>query len=87
MQDTRAFCGTFFTWYNKEHPHSSIALMTSEQVHYGKSQKVFNGRTQILAETFVKNPLRFKGKLPKPIPLPEAAWINKPKAKELESNL
>jgi putative transposase len=86
IQDARAFCGTFFTWYNKEHRHSGIALMTPEQVHYGKAQNVFDGRARVLAEAFAKTPLRFKHRLPKPIPLPEAAWINKPKTEELESN-
>jgi putative transposase len=87
IQDARAFCATFFTWYNKAHRHSGIALMTPEQVHYGKAQNVFDGRAQVLAEAFVKNPLRFKGRLPKPMPLPQAAWINKPKTEDLESNL
>jgi len=87
IQDARAFCGTFFNWYNKEHRHSGIALMTPAQVHYGTAQKVFEVRSRVLAEAFAKNPSRFKGRLPKPIPLPEAAWINKPKTEELESNL
>ena len=61
--------------------------MTPEQVHYGQVQNVFAGRARVLAEAFARTPLRFKGKLPKPIPLPQAAWINKPGAEELESNL
>jgi transposase InsO family protein len=87
IQDARGFCRPFFNWYNKEHRHSGIALMTPEQVHYGKAQNVFDLRSRVLAEAFVKNPLRFKGRLPKPIPLPGAAWINKPKTEESESNL
>ena len=83
IQDARAFCRPFFNWYNKEHRHSGIALMTPEQVHYGKGQEVFDFRSQVLAEAFEKNPLRFKGKLPKPIPLPRAAWINKPEAQKI----
>lgn len=83
IQDARAFCGPFFTWYNKEHRHSGIALMTPEQVHYGKAQDVFDFRCQVLVEAFEKNPLRFKGKLPKPIELPGAAWINKPKTEKI----
>jgi putative transposase len=38
-------------------------------------------------EAYEKHPNRFKGKIPKPHALPEAAWINKPKTEELESNL
>jgi putative transposase len=83
IQDARAFCWPFFIWYNKGHRHSGIALMTPEQVHYGKAQDVFDFRSQVLVEAFEKNPLRFKGNLPKPIALPEAAWINKPKTEQI----
>lgn len=86
IQDARAFCQSFFSWYNKEHRHSGIALMTPEQVHYGKSKIIYELRSQVLMEAFHKNPIRFKGKLPKPFSLPEAVWINKPSTETLESN-
>jgi transposase InsO family protein len=77
-QDARSFCHGFFTWYNQCHHHSGIALMTPEQVHYGLVPQVYTFRSQVLAAAFEKTPLRFKGQIPKPLPLPEAAWINKP---------
>ena len=86
IQDVRVFCQSFFNWYNKEHRHSGIALMTPEQVHYGKSKFIYELRSQVLMEAFHKNPTRFKGKLPKPFALPEAVWINKPAIEKLESN-
>jgi len=87
IQDARYFCQTFFTWYNKEHRHSGIALMTPEQVHYGMDKQLYQERSQVLADAFQKNPSRFKGKMPVPKSLPVAAWINKPATDELESNL
>ncbi len=78
IQDARAFCQPFFNWYNKEHRHSGIALMTPEQVHYGQGKKVFELRSQVLSEAFRRTPIRFKGKMPKPHDLPQAAWINRP---------
>ena len=78
IQDTRAFCHPFFTWYNQDHHHSGIALMTPEQVHYGLASQVFDFRSKVLSAAFEKYPIRFKGIMPKPFPLPEAAWINKP---------
>ena len=39
IQDARAFCRNFFTWYNTEHRHSGIGLMTPEAVHYGRAQQ------------------------------------------------
>ncbi len=87
IQDARAFCQQFFSWYNKEHRHSGIGLMTPEQVHYGLAQKIYDNRCQVLLHAYEKNPKRFKGTMPKPHALPKAAWINKPKTEELESNL
>jgi putative transposase len=39
-QDARAFCVDFFRWYNTEHHHSGIGLMTPEMVHYGLAEQV-----------------------------------------------
>ena len=60
--------------------------MTPEQVHYGQAQKIYDDRCQVLLNAYENNPIRFKGKVPKPHALPKAAWINKPKTDELESN-
>ncbi len=87
IQDARSFCQPFFGWYNKEHHHSGIALMTPEQVHYGLDKTIYQNRSEVLAAAFEKNPNRFKGKQPVPKSLPLAAWINKPATDELESNL
>ena len=87
IQDAKAFCQPFFNWYNKEHRHCGIALMTPEQVHYGRAQSVFDARSQVLKDAFRKNPLRFKGRLPKPMALPKSVWINRPQTERIESNL
>jgi len=78
IQDARAFCREFFSWYNGVHKHSAIALMTPEQVHYGRAEKIQAHREAVLESAFKEHEKRFKGKMPKPFPLPEAAWINKP---------
>jgi len=78
VEDARSFCQPFFNWYNKEHRHSGIALMTPEQVHYGFADQIADQRSEVLRAAFLKHPERFKGKMPTPQPLPEAAWINKP---------
>jgi len=87
IQDARSFCRSFFNWYNKEHRHSGIALMTPEQVHYGMQKQIHQQRSEVLAIAFQKNPNRFKGRVPIPKSLPVAAWINKPATDDLESNL
>src|SRR6201993_677108 len=35
LEDARAFCVAFFNWYNNEHYHSGLALLTPATVHYG----------------------------------------------------
>jgi len=78
IQDAREFCRRFFRWYNTVHKHSGIGLMPPEQVHYGQAQQVLEQRAVVLESAFKDHAKRFKGKMPKPFPLPKAAWINKP---------
>jgi len=79
IQDARSFCQDFFPWYNGEHRHSGIGLLTPEMVHYGQAQAVIEQRRIVLASAFGAHPERFVRGLPVPPSLPEAAWINKPK--------
>jgi putative transposase len=79
IQDARSFCQDFFPWYNGEHRHSGIGLLTPEMVHYGQAQAVIEQRRIVLASAFGAHPERFVRGLPLPPSLPEAAWINKPK--------
>ena len=33
IEDAKAFCRRFFNWYNQDHHHAGIGLMTPDQVH------------------------------------------------------
>ena len=79
MQDGREFCRTFFGWYNKEHRHSGIALLTPNMVHYGQAPEVLAARQQVLSHAYSAHPERFVRHAPRPLPLPTAVWINPPK--------
>jgi len=81
--DARAHCRRFFPWYNEEHHHCGIGLMTPWAVHYGKDRKIHEHRRQILREAYRKNPERFVSKPPNPPRLPEAVWINPPSSSVL----
>ena len=35
--EARSFCRAFFTWYNNEHRHRGIALLTPTDVHHGRA--------------------------------------------------
>jgi putative transposase len=78
IQDARAFCQGFFGWYNFEHRHSGIALLTPADVHYGRAEQVTSARAVVLDAAYGAHPERFVRKPPQPPRLPEAVWINKP---------
>ena len=74
----KTFCRSFFRWYNAEHRHGGISMLTPEQVHFGNADQVIAGRKSVLREAWAAHPERFVRGVPKPKPLPEAVWINPP---------
>jgi putative transposase len=78
IEDARSFCRRFFDWYNQDHHHSGIGLMTPDQVHYGQINAVYAARQHTLDQAFRNNPHRFVNKQPTPPAKPTAAWINPP---------
>jgi putative transposase len=78
LQDGRAFCQTFFPWYNNEHHHSGIGMMTPAMVHYGQAVAVRENRQLALDAAYAAHPERFVRRAPTPAPLPKEVWINKP---------
>ncbi len=85
-EDARLFCRNFFTWYNTEHRHCGIGLMTPEVIHYGNAQHVWEQRKHVLLAVASAHPERFVRKLPIPPALPTAVWINKPKEESQTSD-
>lgn len=78
IEDARIFCRVFFAWYNTEHRHSGIAMITPEHVHYNTHQEVIEKRIRTLAAAWNHHPERFvKGK-PVVKGVPVEVWINKP---------
>jgi putative transposase len=78
LEAARAFCREFFRWYNQEHHHTGIALLTPEVVHYGKAKPVIAARQQVLLAAYQEHPERFPRGVPQAAELPEAVWINRP---------
>ena len=74
----KTFCRSFFRWYNAEHRHGGISMLTPEQVHFGHADQVIARREAVLSEAWAAHPDRFVSGQPKPKPLPEAVWINPP---------
>jgi putative transposase len=78
IEDARAFCETFFAYYNHEHRHSGISYHTPASVHYGTATEVRAKRAETLNVAYAANPGRFRHRRPEPPKLPIVAWINEP---------
>src|SRR6202142_506803 len=78
IQDAKTFCRSFFDWYNQDHHHAGIGLMTPDQVHYGQADQIHAARQITLDGAFSRNPERFVRKEPEPPAKPIATWINPP---------
>jgi putative transposase len=85
LEDARTWARPFFHWYNHEHRHTSLGLMTPATVHYGLADELTVQRQATLQAVYEKHPERFVKGLPTPPQLPTAVWINPPKGEELKS--
>jgi len=78
IQDARVFAGEFFDWYNNDHKHSGIEMLTPAQVHYGNPNKILQARHQTQMKAYMDNPERFVNGPPRLRTLSGAVWINRP---------
>jgi putative transposase len=79
IEDARAFLKRFFEWYNGEHRHSGIGLVTPLQRHDGTDRLLYRERQTTLRSFYEQHPERFVRGVPLPPELPTEVWINKPK--------
>ena len=78
IQDGRSFCQTFFPWYNEQHRHSGINMMTPSMVHHGLAATVRDNRQLTLDAAYAAHPERFVRRPPTQPQLSKEVWINKP---------
>ena len=78
IEDARAFGRSFFPWYNTEHYHSGLGLLTPHAVHHGCHPQILEQRQCVLNVAYARNPERFVRRPPKPLAAPTAVWINPP---------
>lgn len=84
VQDARAHCHVFFPWYNTEHRHSGLGLLTPHDVHFGLAAHRVADRAAVLATAYAAHPERFPAGHPTPAAVPTEVWINPPKPRALE---
>lgn len=83
-EDGLCFCRRFFSWYNDEHYHSGIGLLTPASLHYGQAETIVASRHQTLEQAYAAHPERFVSGAPKALELPSAVWINPPDKQDSE---
>mgnify|MGYP001814480924 FL=1 len=79
FEDGLQFSRDFFGWYNNEHYHSGIGLLTPASLHDGQAGEIIAARKLTLQDAWRNNPERFVGGMPQPEKIPAAVWINAPK--------
>ncbi len=79
IEDARSFSRRFVDWYNDEHRHSGLGLLSPSVVHHGLAEETVEKRAEVLAAAYLAHPERFVHRPPQPPPVPREAWINKPK--------
>jgi len=78
LEQSRAFCQTFFQWYNHDHRHGGIGYHTPTAVHHGQADQVQQQRAAVLQAAYSVHPQRFVRQPPVPPSLPRPAYINPP---------
>jgi putative transposase len=84
LQDARQHLVPLMRWYNDEHRHSSLALLTPSDVHYGRADAVVAARQRVLDAAHAAHPERYVNGPPTHPRPPTEAWINQPPASEQE---
>jgi hypothetical protein len=64
IQDARVFARTFFTYYNTEHCHSGIGLLTPADVHYDRAEQVHAARQDTLDRAYAAHPRTVRPQAP-----------------------
>ena len=82
VKHARGWARGFIHWYNHEHHHTGLALMTPATVHFGQVETVYEQRQQVLTTAYAAHPERFVRGQPTPPLLPTEVWINKPQTQD-----
>lgn len=78
VEQARELFRELFCWYNNQHRHSGLALLTPATVHAGKAEEVLGVRAAVLDAAYRAHPQRFVNQPPQPEALRKEVWINPP---------
>lgn len=80
LDAARQWARSFFDWYNNQHHHTGLGLLTPAAVHTGQADTLRQQRQAVLQQAFAAHPERFVRGVPQPDKLPSTVWINPPQA-------
>jgi putative transposase len=86
IDEARSFFAKFFTWYQYEHHHVGLGLMTPADVHGGYAEVLTERRAEVLRNAYEHHPERFVRKVPIPPILNTQVWINRPTGEEMKES-
>jgi putative transposase len=69
---------SFFDWYNNQHYHSGLNLLTPQSVHYGQAPAIQQQRQLVMNTAWHTHPARFPAGQPVVKGVPPAVYINPP---------
>ena len=85
IDEALGYCREFFPWYNTEHRHGGLSMLTPHDVHHGLAQGTLARRQQALESAWATHPERFVRGRPSAGELPVAVWINPPDERTQET--
>lgn len=83
IEEGRSFFQLFFGWYNEEHHHSGIAMLTPKCVHTGRVNETVAVRQIALTAAYEAHPERFVRHPPVARKPPAEVFINRPTSPKL----
>ena len=72
------WAASFFGWYNYQHCHTGLALLTPAVIHFGRVPAVLAVRQTALDDAYASHPKRFIRHAPMAVQPPNAVGINWP---------
>ena len=85
IEAARTWARGFFRWYNEEHYHSGLNLLTPASVHAGTAALIQQQRQTVMSTAYATHPARFRRGQPQVKGAPPAVWINPPQSREILS--
>jgi putative transposase len=87
LDHARNWARAFIAWYNHEHHHTGLGLMTPAVVHYGQADEIQAQRQHVLDKAYAAHPERFVKGRPLAPKAPDQVWINPPQPATVSGSL